>query len=194
MDPKCVAALLSDYSRLKQDSCDCFESDTYYLMQALEQITDTALREYPIYAAVLEAKIDGLKNADIRELLHSQFDVWYTPEYITALWTKKIPNLIAETAKRDFVIWQTRSRKLPTKKCGKCGRVLPKADLFFSPNSGSKDGYYSICKDCRSTKSRRKCGKWPLRRGKGRPSWRFNPSPAAPSLFLLFLIGFPSQS
>lgn len=149
MDPKCVAALLQNYSRLKQDSCDRFESDTYYLMQALEQITDSALREYPIFQTVLVLKIDGVSNADIRTALKEQHDVLYTPEYISALWTKKIPSLIAEEAQRDFIIWQTARRKLPSKTCSRCGHTLPKHTLFYTVNNSSKDGWYSMCKRCR---------------------------------------------
>lgn len=89
LDPSFVAALLQDYSRLKQDSYDRFEGDTWYLIQALEEITDKALKEYPIHHRILEYKIDGKSNAEIRTLIKEEFDTLYTPEYISALWCKK---------------------------------------------------------------------------------------------------------
>jgi hypothetical protein len=64
----------------------------------LEEITDKALKEYPIHHRILEYKIDGKSNAKIRTLIKEEFDTLYTPEYISALWCKKIPRLIADAA------------------------------------------------------------------------------------------------
>ena len=36
-------------------------------------------------------------------------------------------------------------------KCSKCGEWKPVHPMFFGKNS-TKNGYYSICKDCRSKK------------------------------------------
>ena len=36
MDPAIVSAILCNYSKLKQDSCDKFDGDTWYLIQAFE--------------------------------------------------------------------------------------------------------------------------------------------------------------
>lgn len=154
MNPLVIQAILQNYSKLKQDSYDRFEGDTWYLIQAFEDITDTALKDYPIHQRILEYKIDGKSNADIRLLLKEEFDVTYTPEYISALWCKKIPKLVAETAQKDYIMWQTARRNLPTKKCTRCGQNKPKHNLFFSINNASKDGWYSLCKDCRAAKTR----------------------------------------
>ena len=152
MNPVVCQTILCNYSRLKQDSYDRFEGDTWYLIQALEDITDKALKEYPIHHRILEYKIDGKSNAEIRTLIQEEFDTLYTPEYISALWCKKIPRLIADAAQRDFVVWQTNSRNLPTKTCTKCGCTKPKSSLFFSKSNTSKDFFYSICKDCRKAR------------------------------------------
>lgn len=154
MDPLVIQAILQNYSKLKQDSYDRFEGDTWYLIQAFEDITDIALKDYPIHQRILEYKIDGKSNADIRLLLKEEFDVTYTPEYISALWCKKIPKLVAETAQKDYIMWQTARRNLPIKKCTRCGQNKPKHNLFFSINNASKDGWYSLCKDCRAAKTR----------------------------------------
>lgn len=152
MDPTVVAAILQNYSRLKQDSYDRFEGDTWYLIQAFEDLTDKTLHDQPILQRILEYKIDGKQNAEIQTLLKEEFDVTYTPEYLSAVWCKKIPKLIAEEAQFDYVIWQTRIRNLPTKKCTCCGQNKPKHPLFFSKSNTSKDFYYSICKKCRKIK------------------------------------------
>lgn len=50
-------------------------------------------------------KIDGLSNKEIAENLQSQFNTTYSIEYISALWRKKIPKLISDQAKEDWIIW-----------------------------------------------------------------------------------------
>ena len=60
MNQDVVSAVLCNYSKLKQDSFDRFNSDTYYLVQAFEQVCDKALADYPLYMKLVECKIDGL--------------------------------------------------------------------------------------------------------------------------------------
>jgi hypothetical protein len=60
LDPKTVSTILCDYSRLKEDSYDCFDGDTWYLIQAFEEICDKALADFPIFQRILELKIDKL--------------------------------------------------------------------------------------------------------------------------------------
>jgi hypothetical protein len=38
------------------------------------------------------------------------------------------------------------------KKCSRCGQIKLANNRFFSKNSTSKDGFYSICKCCRNKK------------------------------------------
>ena len=38
------------------------------------------------------------------------------------------------------------------KRCSRCGEIKLAHKLFFSTNKGSKDGWYSICKECRNKK------------------------------------------
>lgn len=65
MDPDVVSAILCNYSKLKEDSYDRFEGDTWYLLQAFEEITDAALKDFPLYMRLLECKIDKMQNIDI---------------------------------------------------------------------------------------------------------------------------------
>ena len=38
------------------------------------------------------------------------------------------------------------------KKCSRCGQIKLAHNKYFSKNKTSKDGFYSICKCCRSQK------------------------------------------
>jgi hypothetical protein len=60
MDYKVISAILCNYSQLKQGSWDCFEGDTWYLMQDFDKLSDIALSEYPLYERIVDLKIDGL--------------------------------------------------------------------------------------------------------------------------------------
>ena len=60
LNPVVCSAILCNYSRLKEDSFDRFESDLYYLMLAFDEIADKALKEYPLYEKIVECKVDGL--------------------------------------------------------------------------------------------------------------------------------------
>ena len=75
-------------------------------MEDLDELIEKTLKdEYPLYYKLLIYKIDGLANADIQELLHDEFDITYSVEYISSLWRNKIPKMLAEKAKEDYLIW-----------------------------------------------------------------------------------------
>ena len=152
MDTKTVSAVLCNYTKLKEDSWDQFDGDTWYLMQDFDKLCTTALADYPIYDRIVEWKIDGKPNSEIQKLLDEEFNQTYSVEYISSLWRNKIPKVIAEQAKEDFLIWQYTRRGYPMKKCSKCGQIKPANNLFFSKNKTSKDNWYSICKKCRNKK------------------------------------------
>ena len=152
MDPNVISAILCNYSKLKEDSYDQFDGDTWYLIQSFEDICDKALEDFPIYQRIVELKIDKMQNSDIQEALKQEFGTTYSIEYISSLWRNKIPKLIAEEALEDFLRWQYRINNYPMKKCSKCGQLKPAHNQFFSRNKTSKDGLYSICKRCRNKK------------------------------------------
>jgi hypothetical protein len=60
MDSKVVSAILCNYSKLKEDSYDNFEADTWYLIQDFENICDKALINEPLYMRIVECKIDKM--------------------------------------------------------------------------------------------------------------------------------------
>ena len=66
LNPSVCEAILCNYSKIKQDTDDHFEGDTYYIIYDFEELCDQALKNYPLYKRLLEYKIDGLQNIDIQ--------------------------------------------------------------------------------------------------------------------------------
>ena len=155
LDPAVCSAILCNYSRLKQDSWGNFESDTWYLIYDFENICDKALENYPLYMKIVEYKIDGMQNIDIQEAIQKEFGIKHSLEYISSLWRKKIPQLIASAAEDQYLDWYfMKEEKGKYKKCSRCGKVKLANNKYFSKNKTSKDSFYSICKSCRSVKGK----------------------------------------
>lgn len=153
LNPKHVSAMLCKYSKLKQDSYSKFTSDIYYMMLDLDAIATEALKNYPLYEDIVTYKIDGLQNKDIQNKIEEKYNIRYSVEYISSLWRNKIPKLIAEAAQKKWLVWHyTEEEPGKWKKCSRCGQIKLAHPKFFSKNKSSKDGYYSICKDCRNKK------------------------------------------
>ncbi len=153
LDPKHVSAILCKYSKLKQDSYSKFNSDIYYLMLTLDEIATETFKDYPLYEDIIIYKVDGLQNKDIQKKIEETYGIKYSVEYISSLWRNKIPKMIAETAQKRWLTWHfTEEEKGHWKKCSKCGQIKLAHNKFFSKNKSSKDGFYSICKDCRNKK------------------------------------------
>ena len=157
LNPVVCSAILCNYSRLKEDSYDRFEGDLYYLMLAFDEIADKALKEYPLYEKIVECKVDGLQNTQIQEILQVEFGIKHSLEYISSLWRKKIPKLIASQAEDEYLYWYYLNiEKGKYKKCSRCGQVKLAHNKYFSKNKTSRDGFYSICKKCRNSKNKTK--------------------------------------
>lgn len=155
-DPKVCSAILCNYSRLKQDSWGEFEKDLWYLIYDFERICDKALENYPLYMRIVECKIDGMQNIDIQETLQLEFGIKHSLEYISSLWRKKIPGLIASQAEDELLDWHfLEVEKGKYKRCSRCGQIKLAHNKYFSKNKTSKDGFYSICKACRNTKAKK---------------------------------------
>ena len=156
-NPKHLSALLCNYSALKQDAYSNFVDDGYYLMEDLDTLVDTALKNnYPLYYDLLIYKIDGKQNVEIQMLLEMKYGIKHSVEYISSLWRNKIPKLLAEEAKKQYLIWHYTEKEYGQwKKCSRCGQIKLAHNKFFSKNKTSKDGYYSICKDCRNNKTKK---------------------------------------
>lgn len=151
MNPKVCQAILSNYSRLKQDSWGEYDKDLWYLMEDFDSYAQAALATYPHYERIAELKIDGLQNKEIQLLIQEEFGIRYSPEYISSLWRKKIPYLIASAAEDSYLEWYYLNIARGTyKKCSKCGSIKLALPKYFSRNKTSKDAFYSICKCCRN--------------------------------------------
>ena len=153
-NPKVCSTILVNYSKLKQSGLENICSDTYYLMDEFDDISSAALEPYPLYYRIVQLKIDGVQNVDIQKTLEAEFGICHSLEYISSLWRKKIPNLIASEAEDRFLDWYYLVMEKGTyKKCSRCGQIKLAHNKYFSKNSTSKDGFYSICKDCRNHKT-----------------------------------------
>ena len=155
-DPKIVSIILCNYSSMKQDSWGEFEKDLWYLMQEFDEVADAALKDYPLYDRICEYKVDGLQNLDIQEKIQMEFGIKHSVEYISSLWRNKIPKLIASEAEDRLLDWYFLNEiKGKYKKCSRCGQVKLAHNKYFSKNKTSRDGFYSICKNCRNSKAKK---------------------------------------
>ena len=153
-DAKHISALLCNYSVLKEEAYSNFSHDCYYMMEDLDNLVERTLKDkYPLYYDLLIYKIDGKSNAEIQEIIEHDYNIKHTVEYISALWRNKIPKLLAEQEKKDYLNWYyTNIEYGKWKRCSKCGEFKLANNKFFSKNKTAKDGFYSICKECRNKK------------------------------------------
>ena len=139
----------SSYEVLKKD-----QSFIYTLTKTLDEINDAGVE---LYEKIVECKVDGLQNTQIQEILQMEFGIKHSLEYISSLWRKKIPKLIASQAEDEYLYWYYLNiEKGKYKKCSRCGQIKLAHNKYFSKNKTSRDGYYSICKKCRNSKNKTK--------------------------------------
>ena len=75
------------------------------MMEDLDNLIENTLRdEYPLYYKLLIYKIDGKQNLEIQNLLDQEFGIKHSVEYLSSLWRNKIPKLIAENAKEEYLM------------------------------------------------------------------------------------------
>ena len=156
-NPTHISVLLCNYSKIKEGCYGNFNSDIYYMMMDLEDLVDSVLKEeYPLYFDILVNKIGSKTNLEIQQIIQEKYGTTYSVEYISSLWRKKIPKLLADRAEKDALVWYyTEKEKGKWKKCSRCGQIKLAHNKFFSKNNTSKDGFYSICKDCRNGKTKK---------------------------------------
>ena len=153
LDPNVCSAILSNYSKLKQDGAGDFHNDLWFLMETFDDISNRALMSNPVYDKIVELKIDGKTNQQIQDAIQLEFGIKHSLEYLSTLWKKKIPAIIASQAEDDYLDWYYLNvEKGKYKKCSRCGEIKLAHSKYFSKNSTSKDGFYSICKCCRNKK------------------------------------------
>ena len=149
--PAVCSAILCDYQRLRTSADNGNFTDTWALLEDFDALRRKALYDFPIYETIVDCKIAGMQNLEIQKLLEEKYAVVHSIEYISTLWRKKIPNLIASLAEDEYLDWYyLEVEKGQYKKCGRCGQIKLAHNKYFSKNKTSKDGFYSICKNCRS--------------------------------------------
>lgn len=157
-NPTHISILLCNYSKIKENCWDRLNSDIYYLMKDLQDAIDRILKpNYPMYFDILVDKIDGIQNIEIQKNLLIKYGTTHSIEYISSLWRKKIPKILTEQLEKEYLVWHyTMVEKGKWKRCSRCGQIKLAHNKFFSKNGTSKDGFYSICKECRNKKNKRK--------------------------------------
>lgn len=155
--PEHISAILCNYEILHMELAHKYHSDFHYMLRDFDKLFEEGLEPYPAYKTLALAKIEGMQNIDIQKLLVEKHGLYHTVEYISSLWRNKIPKILSEKAKEDYLIWYYTEVEYGTwKKCTRCGEVKLAHNRFFSKNNTSKDGYYSICKCCRNAKNKEK--------------------------------------
>lgn len=155
--PEHISAILCNYEILNTYLKYKYSSDFHYMMRDFKKLLAEGLAPYPAYRTLVDAKIQGQTNLEIQKLLIEKHDLHHTVEYISSLWRNKIPKILSEKAKEDYLIWYYTEVEYGTwKRCTRCGEVKLAHNRFFSKNNTSKDGYYSICKECRNSKNKEK--------------------------------------
>lgn len=156
-NPDHISAILCNYEILHIELEHKYSSDFHYLLKDFDNLLKRGLEPYPAYQTLVKGKTEGMTNAEVQELLIKEHNLHHTPEYISSLWRNKIPKILAEKAKEDYLIWYYSEVEYGKwKRCSRCGEVKLAHNRFFSKNSTSKDGWYSICKCCRNTKNKEK--------------------------------------
>lgn len=153
LDANTCSAILCNYARLKHNSEGVFDSDTWYFMHDFDECLQQALANEPLYRKIVEYKTDGYQNIEIQDMLEQDFGIRHSLEYISSLWRHKIPRLIASQAEDNYLDWYYLNIEKGTyKRCSRCGAIKLAHNKYFSKNKTSKDGFYSICKECRNAK------------------------------------------
>lgn len=153
INPAVCSAILCDYTNLHLAADKKRDSDVGYLMDEFDKIALAALAHYPLYKELMRCKIAEMQNVEIQAALQEKFGTTHSLEYISSLWRKKIPEIIATQAEDNYLEWYyTNVEKGQWKKCSRCGEVKLAHNKYFSKNSTSKDNFYSICKECRNKK------------------------------------------
>lgn len=155
-----IQALCNNYFLLREWADEHCGDNLYYTYKQFNSLVEDELKpNYPFFYKLLIYKNQGLTADKISVLLKEEFNKSYCSAYYTILWRKQLPLIISKIAKKNFIDWYyIYKEKGKYKKCCRCGEIKLCNKNFFSQNKSSPDGFYSICKQCRSKKYYEKKG------------------------------------
>jgi len=153
MNPLVISETLCHYEDLRKHCADRPNSDLWAYFQTFDTLFEKALRPEPYLYVIARTKMSGYTNQEIQQELETRFQTSYTPQYISTLWRKKIPALIAAAAEDEFLSWYyLEVERGKYKRCSCCKQIKLALPKYFARNPSSKDGFYSLCKICRSAR------------------------------------------
>lgn len=147
-----ISEILNNYIKLKQTLWEDLHNDMRWTLVDLEDLIEKYLRfQYPIYYDILTMKVDGDSNEEIQAHLEWRYNKQHSQEYISSLWRNKIPEIIADGYKEDYLNWfYTFKARGIYKTCSRCKTPKLAHKRYFSTNQAAKYGFYSVCKECRN--------------------------------------------
>lgn len=144
-NPKHVYALMNNYLPLREQLKDKLDTYGRCLVWDLERYVQmTPLT--PIRRSIVQKVMQQMPREEIRDQLMQEFGFTYNTFYLSTIIANDIPKEIAKTAAKHRVICDTPSNQL--KVCKRCGKALPRHPLFYTKNTGRRDGFQSRCRDC----------------------------------------------
>lgn len=149
--------LMNNYYELKSQYANACSSDAWSVLQDFDNIKESVLKDFPIYQDIFELRARKYKNKEVAAIIKNKYNEEYSPESISNIWCRKIPRMIVKEAENRYLdYYYLNVAKGKYKKCSRCGEIKLAHPKFFSTNKASKDGYYSICKECRRRKREEK--------------------------------------
>lgn len=103
----------------------------------------------PVQQKVLELKLAGKQNMDIKEIINKEFDRSYQTNYISTIYRQYVAPAIADAATRHLEIVRAIAEGPERfKRCSVCGRLLVESETYFIHKSRAKSGFSARCKQC----------------------------------------------
>ena len=153
LNPEIISTILCNYTKFRLEVEGDYVRDLWYLLEDFDKLLSKSLADSPLYARLVQLKMQERTNQEIQIILEKEFGIKHSFEYISSLWRHKIPKIIATFAEDEYLNWYyTYVAKGKYKRCSRCKKIKLRCNRYFSKNKTSKDGFYSICKDCRNTK------------------------------------------
>lgn len=151
LEPEHVAAMLDAFADTIVSTGAAMDSEVSLAVMDLVSLVERALKEaHPELYEVVLLKVLRYTNEEIAVHIRQKYGIDHNPGYYSTLWKRRIPKMVARRAQEEYIMRHHDEMGFSNWKiCPRCGRALLAHPAFFSKNT-SKDGYYSICRSCRS--------------------------------------------